>query len=44
MSKLRVDHLHTAAEQVHALAQALLVATDEYARMAGYDPITVLNN
>ena len=44
MGKLRVDHLHTDAERTRALAQALLVAADEYEQMAGYDLITVLNN
>jgi hypothetical protein len=36
--------LHTDAEQARALAQALLVAADEYEQMAGYDQITVFNN
>ena len=34
MGKLRVGHLHTDAEQTRALAQALLVAADEYELMA----------
>jgi len=44
MGKLRVGHLHTDAEQTRALAQALLVAADEYEQTAGYDQITVFNN
>jgi hypothetical protein len=44
MGKLRDGHLHTDAEQARALAQALLVAADEYQQMAGYDQITVFNN
>jgi hypothetical protein len=44
MGKLRVGHLHTDAEQTRAMAQALLVAADEYKQLAGYDQITVLNN
>jgi hypothetical protein len=44
MGKLRAGHLHTDAKQARALAQALLVAADEYEQMAGYDQITVLNN
>ena len=44
MGKLRVGHLHTRAEQARALAQALLVAADEYEQTAGYDQITVFNN
>jgi hypothetical protein len=44
LGKLRVGHLHADAEQTRALAQALLVAADEYEQMAGYDQITVFNN
>ena len=44
MGKLRVDHLHTDAEQARALARALLVSADEYEQTAGYDQITVFNN
>jgi hypothetical protein len=43
MGKLCVGHLHTDAEQARALAEALLVAADEYGQMAGYGLITVLN-
>jgi hypothetical protein len=44
MGKLRVGHLDTDAEQARALAQALLVAADEYEQMAGYDLVTVFSN
>ena len=44
MGKLRVGSPPHSRRAGLALAQALLVAADEYEQMAGYDQVTVLNN
>ena len=44
MGKLRVGSPPHSRRAGLALAQALLVAVDEYEQTAGYDQITVFNN